>query len=436
MNKSIVIIGGGISGLSAALIFGNKMPDAKITIIEPNELSKGHTATRVYQTGVGMFMGDIGGHFFHHDNFPQIFDLLPGIEQDVIFHKKTAIVKVMGEELSAPLQATYAGHSNSEFKDLVAKDLAAADQSDNSANLFDMLMNRYGPTLFEKFFAGYNSKMYNLDSPYDMKNIPISTQEKTINTAIGKKMYNADFFYPKSGGINTLTLRILDEIKKNPNIEFIKGKVKSITTVDSSMGDSSEKLVYYTTSPNNPMSYIPADYIVNTSSLKLVEDWYDRAPKAFSVLKHSKGLVINVGVKANQHNTHVNWGYYPDEDFVYRAGSYSSVCKSLAPEGYSSLYIEIKQIAETTFTEDEITGLVKNFLVRNGWMDVNEEPLYYDFISIPNNYPFYHPNNDEYIELLEGHNIYSVGRWATWKWKSMHNSFIDAEKAVEAISSK
>ena len=413
----ICILGAGVSGLSSALMLLRKYQDVDITIISYGDIEQStQTATNVYKTKDGIFQGDIGGHFFHFKNYPGIFDLLPEAQEKFSFHKKKALVKIKGVEVEAPIQKNYVNVPDEKWVSKVREELSKTKVVDDHKNLGTMLKSKFGKTLFTDFFKKYNSKMYNTDK---FTELFVTKQEMIINTDVNKDMYNADFIYPKNGGIYILARMLLDEVKKYKNVKFIKDQVIKVNKY------KKEVITYCC---KRRYSY---DYLISSIPLKNLH--YLLGSKDRISFNSSKGLVINLGVKSNSKNRSINWEYYPNDDkYIYRVGSYSTVCQEMAPHSYSSIYVEAKPNVRNLKDPEKH---ILDFLIAEKWID-DGDISYIDFINLPINYPFSSAEIVEFIGKLNKSGIYPIGRNGTWNWKSMHNSFIDAELAIKDIERK
>jgi protoporphyrinogen oxidase len=415
---SIYIIGAGVTGLSFASALGGG------TVLERAPELGGKASSYNVQTSVGKFTFDIGGHWFHLQNTPKVMQLLEGLPLKK--HVRRAFVYWDEEWFDFPIQQSYKTHPDSRLVDQIDHELStveneAANRSRNYLNYSDMLLNSYGPTLFEHFFRDYNVKMYGVPN---LSQIQIGKYEKVRNvrTNQSKEGYNHYFYYPQG---NLGASAIPNHLAQNKQIQF-NSHVQSIN------------LNKRTITINNKVS--SWETIVSTMPLpKLIDTIVDVDREIAHLsreLRSSRGLIINMGVKRNPMHGNKSWIYLSDLKYrFYRIGFYSNVESEMAPSGYSSMYVECSPLYFKN--QDEALNLVPeviNDLIEIGIIEDKRDIITLKPIYLEQNYCLPNIEVTTHIQnYLRQHGIYSIGRYGSWHWSSQHEDMQQAITLAEEL---
>src|SRR4051812_2573140 len=198
-----LIVGAGISGLSTAAFLKNR----DFLILEADSAIGGYCKT-VRRDG---FVWDYSGHFFHFKH-PEIEawlrERMPGQRLHRI--SRRALVRFGSEYVDFPFQKNIHQLPRQDFIDCL-HDLFFARTGDEQAapaNFKEMLYQRYGRSIAEKFLIPYNEKLY----ACDLATLDVNAMGRFFPHAdladIIKNMktpdnagYNATFTYPEGGAI-------------------------------------------------------------------------------------------------------------------------------------------------------------------------------------------------------------------------------------------
>lgn len=430
MKKDIVILGAGLSGISAAY----HLKGRDFIVIE-KEKTFGGLCTSEVKNG---YTFDQTGHWLHLSKDPtkKLFTSL--FPDDSVQIARKTFVYSNGVYTLYPFQANTYGLPPQVIKECIIGFVKAqyeADKSKAKENFYEWCMAYLGEGISKHFMIPYNSKIYtvhpkNMASHWCDYYVPKPTLEEVVEGAVTaperKVGYNAFFNYPKTGGIGEFTKRLFDSTEKEKYLFgswplSIDIENKTITLV------SGETITY-----NNLISSIPL-----RDFLGLVKGGFkEKAREIASRLTIASVSYLNVGIKGKlSHPGH--WYYIPEEKFMpYRLGSFSNIYKPLAPKGHSSLYIEYTHQGVFTgidrFKEESLKLIGKMGLIKG-----DDDVDFMDYRLIPNGYVVFHR---EYFDDMAAVTDFSskngvrhVGRYGRWTYNAMENALLDGMEAAEKI---
>ncbi|WP_171650684.1 protoporphyrinogen/coproporphyrinogen oxidase [Paenibacillus foliorum] len=406
---STYVIGAGVTGLSFAVTLGYGK------VLESNPGLGGKASSYNMNTHVGKFTFDIGGHWFHHQNAPKVLQLLEGLSLEK--HARQAFVYWEGGLYDFPLQQSYKTHADNSLVQQIDRELAALGQKEatKSQNYSDMLLNSYGPTLFERFFRDYNVKMFGVS---DLSQIQIGKYEEIRNVRTNQKTegYNSYFYYPKDPlGAQAIPVHLAKDVQVRFN-----SQVQSIHLNQRTISINKQ------TSPwETIISTIPLPRLVS-----MIADVDCGIAYLSQQLRASRGLILNLGVKRNLLHANKSWIYLAEMKYhFYRIGFYSNVQPDMAPEGYSSMYVECSPLFFKNKQEAlYIVPQVIRDLISIGMIEDESDIVTLKPIYLEQNYCL--PDNQVTSLIqsyLQQYGIYSIGRYGSWHWSSQHE---DMQQAI------
>lgn len=426
--KKVVIIGGGLAGLSAGYHLLEHDP-----LVFEKERAIGGLCRSFKQDG---FTFDCTGHLIHLKN-PYTKDLvariLPGAFNSI---ERLAAIYSKSTTTPYPFQANTYGLPPEVVSECVVGFVETLHANGAAQNFHEWTLKTFGAGIAKHFMVPYNEKFWKQDlrtitADWVSWSIPKPSLEEVVNGALGltnKGMgYNPRFVYPKHGGIDRLPQALAKPIKDvcvNETVARIDAKKKYVR-LTSGREESYECLI--TTLP------LPLTYRLLTDTSDSLKYDADRL-HAISVLN------LNIGVDrpgvSGQH-----WIYYPEDQFIFsRVGFPANFSKSVAPEGTSSMYVEIthqpdeKLNIEETF-DRAIAGLQKCGILHSG-----DKVLTRHVIDIKYAYVVFdehrQANLQKLIDYLESRDIYTAGRYGRWDYYSMEDSILSGKAAAEWVSKR
>jgi protoporphyrinogen oxidase len=426
--KRVVIIGGGLAGLSAGYHLGEHDP-----VVFEKEAALGGLCRSFRQDG---FTFDCTGHLVHLKNpytRELIDNLLPGKFRP---HERLAAIYSKSVTTPYPFQANTYGLPPQVIKECVLGFIATLNghNGNHHANFREWVLSTFGTGIAEHFMLPYNEKFWKSDltgitADWVSWSIPKPTLEEVINGALGLTNngmgYNPRFIYPKDGGIDCLPLALSQGIRKihrRHTLQLIDAR-KKFVRFDNGREEPFDSLV--TTTPL-PLTYeLLADVPDNLRDLS-------RGLRAVSVLNFNIGI-DRPGV-SDRH-----WIYFPEHEYVFsRVGFPTNFSDAVAPPNTSSMYIEITRAADERIDVEAAFERAISDLHRCGILQREDRILTRNVIDIRCAYIVFDQHRQKHladlIAYLEHRGIYSVGRYGRWDYYSMEDSILSGKSAADAIS--
>ena len=427
MDKKIIILGAGLSGLSTAYHLQNGC-----CVYEQEDEIGGLTRTDV----VDGFTFDYDGHLLHFRTEyvkKLIQKLLPGA---LAAHNRNSWVFSHNVLTKYPFQAnTYGLPSGVVEKCILGMaDTVSARKTAQELNLAQWMHQNFGEGITKHFMYPYNHKFWTL-APEEL--IPDWTQgyvpqvnlKTVLDGAFSLKTkplgYNSEFWYPKSGGI--------DQIAKS-----MAKKVKNIKTGHKMNAiDIKNRKIFF----KNGETVKFTDLVLTTplqALRKIIKGSLPREVKqAFSGLKHISIFNLNLGVR-RENISDKHWIYFPEDKFCFfRVGFPSNFSKSAAPKGTSSLYVEVSYSDFKQIDKKKIVSLIEADLVNSGVLKPGDEIIARHVNDIKYGYVIYDRHYKKNVKIindyLKKNNIHTAGRFGKWKYMSMEDVILDGKLMSDFI---
>ena len=410
-----LIIGAGVTGLAFAN-FANK--DDWILCEATSEV--GGYCKSIHQDG---FVWDYSGHFFHFNN-PEIkklfFDRMQNVEMLEV--DKITSINYQNNRIDFPFQTNIHQLPYDEFIDCLV-DLVERPNN-YPDNFLEMLYNKFGKGITEKFLKPYNEKLYacdlnNLDVDAMGRFFPHASLNKIISNFRNNdsKSYNSKFTYPKDGAYEFIKalLKDLDDnrIMKNHGLNHVDLENKIC------IFDNGEKIKF-----ENLISSVPFPKL-----LDLCKIHYDK-----KIYTSNKVLVFNLGF---DQSTPIkdHWVYFPDPETVfYRVGFYNNIIGS----DRMSLYVEIGLNENESVNHEEtlkkvLHDLKKHVIIQEQTL-ISKNPI----VMKP---AYVHIKKESIADhrfkcgLLKTHGVYSIGRYGGWKYCSIEDNVIESRDLYKELNS-
>jgi protoporphyrinogen oxidase len=411
LNKvDVVILGGGVTGLSLASFLKNK----NYTIFEKDSKVGGYCKT-ITRNG---FIWDYSGHFFHFRN-KEIKDyIIKNVTCELLEINKITKIYYKGEFIDFPFQHNIHQLPKDEFIECLY-DIFNSKETNNTT--FKSYINSIlGKSICDKFIIPYNEKLYSCDLndlEYDSMGrffpptIPFSKLLEKIKNQSKIDSYNDSFIYPVKGSFEFIKsiLTKVDESKIALNCEVLNVDLKN-KVIQTSKGD------YYFKTLVNTLPF--------NTFLKLSNQEY-------SNLSYNKVGVFNLGFNKKT-NIKSHWVYFPGDEVFYRVGFYNNILS----QDRMSLYVEIGMKSDDKIDKDKLLNKVLADLKKCSIID-DQSLVDYEFLVMN---PAYVHITKESKELYDNwcsknnkNKIYSIGRYGSWTYCSIEDNIIEAEKTSKII---
>jgi len=394
MQTKTLIIGGGITGLSAASF----LPHSDYLVLEKDSIPGGYCKTTIR----GDYTWDYSGHFFHFNN-PEIRDyVLANMESEMLQVTKITDIDYKGNIIDFPFQFNIDQLPEQEYKECL-QDLENLGETDLST-FKSFVRSTLGKGICDKFIIPYNEKLY----ACDLNELEYDSMGRFFPKSKAKS-YNDMFIYPKGGSYEYIksVLKRLDSNKILLNTELISLDLENKIAKTNKGDIKFEQLI----------STLPFNKINPNSRLSA-----------------NKVAVFNLGFSAGSPiKTH--WRYFPGNEIFYRVGFYNNI---LGQEKLS-LYVEIGAQVDRKLDETELLMQVLADLEDSGIIeDGVHELVDYQFLVM--NPAYVHITKDSkqiYDEWCQEYNpqgIYSIGRYGSWTYCSIEDNIIEAQQTVKILN--
>jgi len=428
-SKRVVILGGGLTGLTAAYKLKKILEAGSVLLLEKTG-SIGGTAQTIQE---GEYSFDLTGHALHLNrdeskNF--IFKEL-GLKDRLDKVVRLAYIYIDGSCVPYPFQYNLA-YLNDKLRDYCVTEFLKSHfvkDSPPARESFQQYCNRnFGKGISDLFMLPYNEKLWSIDLSqisidWMGEYVPGPDYQKVLEGAYIKKNidnsgYNATFYYPNTGGIQILSDAIYEHVKESVYLNYPATKI-----------DIENKIVY---SDDRSFKY---QYLLSTiplPTLLRMSDLHGYAEK----LKHNVTRAFFVALPSSD-APKCSWIYIPDASKkTYRIGNFSWFSSSLIVNGKDVLYIETSAVHDRmehlpTF-EEMLSELEELSLLNTDSIEliktVDIEPSYVT-------YDLHWRDNISYItKKLRSYNIFLAGRYGSWKYDSMEGAIIDGIATADLIN--
>jgi protoporphyrinogen oxidase len=328
----ILIIGGGLAGMSTAYHLG----DVPHLVLEGQEHPGGLCRSR----DVSGFVFDYTGHLLHMRD-QRIVDLVDDLLPDAFDQvARCARIQTHGAMLPFPFQANLHGLPPEVIADCLTGFIQSTNvevPEDERVSFEEWSLAVFGAGISKTFMLPYNQKLFRrepsrMTADWVSWAVPKPNMEEVVRGALGLENramgYNPTFRYPKQGGIGVLP-------------EALAGRVKNMRTgarVDAV--DIDRRQVRLT--DGETLDY--ETLVVTTPLPGFLSMLGDSAPELAALgdrLDWSVVGCLNLGIDRFFNDTATTEIYTPDDDMpFYRVGFPSNFSDTVSPPGTSSMYVE------------------------------------------------------------------------------------------------
>jgi protoporphyrinogen oxidase len=427
----VAILGGGISGLTAARVLQQKRRD--FALLERCPTFGGLTRT----VEVGEFCFDYTGHFLHLSRYPTPGDIpyanLNNDEWAQINRRSCCLVG--GKLITAPIQYHLAELPTALFTQCVESYNARPNLlSSESATFHDYIVSGFGQSLADLFLIPQNEKTMAISLDRLSKNavrrfFP-APDEKLVRMGMARtaipndQSYNSNFWYPKTGGIGRLVQGLrtgLTRCTVNQDVISVNLREKTIRT---KTGE--------TFSWDAILSSIPLKDLCDITN-------DEELRSAATGLSHSSTISFNIGLRGSLHPDfeNIHWLYVPDRAIpFYRVGFYSNIGKGTCTPGHSAIYVEVglpsEEAAKANLVHDLQPKVMKS-LENLGWL--NSRDVVCVVVHVMRHaYVHLTPQRDKAVgtilKQLRESCVVPIGRYGLWDYTSMEDSMESARAAA------
>ena len=406
-----VIIGAGVSGLSAARLLKEK--GIRVVVLEkeskPGGLIKcdrvsGHLFHRVGGHVFNTHIQEVGSWFWAHFNKENEFHLA----------KRKAGIQIQSKIIGYPIENYIYELDEKSIKkivnELIDLELHNSSSSIQYSNFQSFLKGNFGNTLYKLYFEPYNQKIWKTDLsktalPWLDKKLPMPNYRETILNNIlrkeDKNMVHSQFYYPRNNGSQF----IADTLSKGLNIAFntpVDSIVKKANNWIVNDTYCAEKVVF--TGDIRSLSAIVKD--INLSQKQLLE----------SVKDLNSNGTSNLLCTIDENN--YSWLYLPEKK--------SPAHRIILTGNFSSSNNRVGDRRSCTI---EFSGYTPLKEMKKAIKQLPFNPEYFADNYEPNSYVIQQIGDSEKIyrvkQALQEVGVFLVGRFAEWEYFNM-------DKAIES----
>ncbi len=414
-----LIVGGGISGLSAAsLLRGDWL------LLEREDELGGYCRT-LRRNG---FIWDWAGHFFHfRDGAAEQFFRSHFAPGELVEREKCTKILYHGQLIDYPFQTHIHELPEREFLSCLA-DLLDRSGGADTGSFLDMLYERFGRAITEAFLRPYNEKLYacelsTLDARAMGRFFPPAELSGLAAALRGAETvsYNSRFLYPKGGAgafIEALS-RGLPPERLRTGRALVQVDAMAHLAVDSA-GDSYRYRTLINSAPLNRF-------------LPLIAG---QPYRAFGeTLSWNKVLVLNLGFARKGPMTREHWLYVPGSDAnYYRVGYYDNILGS----DRMSLYVEIAFASDAAVDAGRELENALSALHRQGLVQVDNALVDHEALLMDPAYVHISTESEAAVRLLKKElalrGICTLGRYGGWCYCSMEDCMRESRALARRLN--
>lgn len=434
MKVDVLILGGGLAGLSTAHHLDGRGPLSKLVVEAKARV--GGTAGSVT---TGAFTFDYTGHLLHlHDSYGKslILDLL---KDNLAAHERKAWIYSRGAFTRYPFQANTKGLPPAIVAECVAGFLETVHRPrelPGSPDFLSWSRATFGDGITRRFMQPYNQKLWRLPltkltTEWQGRFVPKPSPSEVVYGALTDDNalfgYNATFRYPVHGGIQSLPDAL--EARLEPGVVRVECPVTAV--------DLQEKVAQV-----KGLGEVRYERLVNTLPLNVFLDLAlplpDEVKAARRDLRWNTVWNLNLGIDrpapADKH-----WIYYPEKHFpFYRVGYSSNFSPNMAPEGHAAVYVEATRPGGARVDRDKLEAAMIRGLREAGLLRRSDEISAKAWMPVPVGYVVYDRARTPAVETIFRHfaalGVESIGRYGGWKYSFMEETILDGKRCAERLT--
>ncbi|MES1206183.1 MAG: FAD-dependent oxidoreductase [Pseudomonadota bacterium] len=424
MRLPVVILGGGLTGISAAMHLR-----APWLLFEREARLGGHARTDERDG----FRFDKTGHWLHLRDpaIKQLVDeLLPGRMQPIA---RRARIFSHGVLTRYPYQANLPGLPPEVVKECllgVVQAQLAGSAAGEPRNFEEYCLRHFGSGISKHFMVPYNEKIWGvhpreITAAWCARFVPLPNLEQIIAGAVGagppEMGYNQTFLYPTDGGIETFTRALAGRLAG--------GRVTTGASPDAIDWQRREVTV-----GGDVISYRA---LVATLPLPELLKRMGGLPPAVEAaaarLRCTTLRYLNIGARSRP-PADWHWIYVPEKRYpFYRVNVFSTAMPSMAPEGCASICVEMADrgpVSDATVTET-IAALVEAGALAHAddVLFVDDKQIEYAYVVFDQHY---YQATRTIFDFLEANGIHPRGRYGAWTYNAMEDCVL-AGREVAAL---
>lgn len=421
-DRPVVVLGAGLTGMSASLSLQTSAVDHVIVEREPQV---GGTATTIEDSG---YRFDRTGHLLHLRDPGRFERILSFLDEPPLQVTRHSLIYSEGVYTRYPYQSnTHGLPPEVAFHCLV--DFLRARSSPPSCpptNFEEYSRIHFGDSISERFMLPYNRRLWGVEpreisTSWCSRFVPVPTLEDVIAGAVGHHTrelgYNATGLYPRQG-IGDLSSAIGRQLR-HLRLHCIPKRIDWRTrTVEFSDWSATYQAL---------ISTLPLPVL-----LSLLSDLPASVARAGRELRCTPLYYLDVALRRPP-QVEMHWTYVPEERFpFYRVGNYAAFSPKMAPDGAACLYIELAAREEPELPR--LWPAIESCLLEMRLIQAASDVVFCRVRHLPYAYVIYDQAREPALtiinDFLHSECIIAAGRYGAWNYSSMQDALEFGEQAA------
>ncbi len=449
-TNDIVILGGGLSGLSTGYVLSNA--GFSVKVYERDSVVGGLSKT-IDKNG---FRFDLGGHrFFTRDEQINAF-VRNLMGNELLTVQRSSKIYLRNKYFDYPLKPINAmfglGIPTTVriLTDYVRQKTKKTIRNKETVSLEDWVVSNFGRTMFNIYFKEYSEKVWGIDcskisATWVAQRIKGLSLAKAVKNAFfkfsGRDLATlTDIFLYPSLGIGRLSDRLRDEIEKHNDV-FTDTIVECVNHTDFKIKSISIR-------NQDQRLTIPADEFISSIPITKFVSMLNPSPPAH-ILDAAANLkfrdLVIVAIMVNRERvTDQTWIYIPEQKIPFgRIHEPTNWSPAMAPPGKSLLVMEFFSFrgdAVWNMQNDKLADLTVENLVRLGFIN-KQEVLDSVVVRVPKAYPLFEVGYRKHTDDLHDYlgrfgNLHIAGRSGMFRYYNMDVAIRSGIETAERVIQK
>jgi protoporphyrinogen oxidase len=449
-KDNVLILGGGLTGLSAGFVLSKAGRQVKVF---ENDAEVGGLSKTIVKNG---FRFDLGGHRFFTRN-KKIDDLVRNLMgEELVSVHRTSKIYMRGKYFDYPLKPVNAMFglgiptTMKIMGDYGIEKIRGMLKPHENVSLEDWVVSNFGRTMFDIYFKEYSEKVWGIDcsrisAEWMAQRIKGLSLAKAVKNAFfkfsGKDLPTLvdRFIYPRTG-IGRISDRLREEIEKH-------GEVQTDTRVER-VNRSGLRITSVEVQNHNGRTVLEGGEIVSSLPMTSLVKMLDPAPpgqvlEAASKLKFRDLVVVAVMVDRRR-VTDQTWIYIPEQSIPFgRIHEPTNWSEMMAPEGKTIVVTEFFSFkGDAIWNEDDakLSQVTVQNLERLGFLK-RSEVIDTAVVRAAKAYPLFEVGYKErcdvlYEYLAEFENLHIAGRSGMFRYYNMDHAIESGIDTAEKVLKK
>jgi protoporphyrinogen oxidase len=420
----VVVLGGGWSGLLAAIRAKTLYPAAEVICID-RDFSGGLLRSEV----VNGYLFDVGGSHVVFSGRRDVVEGILSLGGEWVSRERASFVLLDGIFVPYPFEnGIYVLPPEKRARYGLSLIRALTEQRvERPRNFREWLLRTFGREMAEDYLIPYNEKIWkrpldqiSADWVYIPGRLPLPSLEDIVKAVAGIPTVgykeNALFHYPKRGGI----IKQWEAAYRHARalgVGFLKDEVKKVKMVSGGYIVNGR---------------LRADRIVNTLPLKEAPQIFDLSEEAFKAaekLDYNSVVVTGLGLRRPAPKQH--WVYVPDKQAIFHRYAWVSNYGEDSLPGRAALIAEVTLPPRCSLDLDKVKAeVVRGFEELDIAREEEVEVVAVWFHRY--GYPVYTLTHSQDVAMLEAAltemHVETFGRWGNWQYWNTDRIFEESQK--------